>query len=90
MGAYHASVSDAPDVADLATAHALIATLRDELTPTQREHAARRHQLDILCQARSIFERRRLAKEESHGLGWFVRSLVVLDQARASPPERLE
>lgn len=43
-------MSDAPDVADLATAQALIATLRDELTRTQRENATLRHQLDILCQ----------------------------------------
>jgi len=43
-------VSDASDVADLATAQALIATLRDELTRTQRENATLRHQLDVLCQ----------------------------------------
>ncbi len=41
---------DTPDVTDLATAEALIATLRKELTRTQRENAALRHQLDILCQ----------------------------------------
>lgn len=34
---------------DLATAQALIAALREELTRTQRENAALRHQLDILC-----------------------------------------
>jgi len=38
------------DVTDLATAQALIATLRDELTRTQRENATLRHQLDVLCQ----------------------------------------
>jgi transposase len=43
-------VADLPDVSDLATAQALIATLRDELTRTQRENATLRHQLDILCQ----------------------------------------
>jgi transposase len=43
-------VSDASDVGDLATAQALIATLRDELTRTQRENATLRHQLDVLCQ----------------------------------------
>jgi transposase len=46
-------VSDAravPDVADLATARALIATLHDELTKVQRENASLRHQLDVLCQ----------------------------------------
>jgi transposase len=43
-------VSDTPDLTDLATAQALIATLREELTRTQRENAALRHQLDILCQ----------------------------------------
>ena len=51
--AYHARVSDAravPDVADLATARALIATLHDELTKVQRENASLRHQLDVLCQ----------------------------------------
>ena len=51
--AYHALVSDAravPDVADLATARALIATLHDELTKAQRENASLRHQLDVLCQ----------------------------------------
>jgi transposase len=43
-------VSDAADVIDLATAQALIATLRDELTRSQRENATLRHQLDVLCQ----------------------------------------
>ena len=43
-------MSDAPDVVDLATAQVLITTLRDELTRTQRENAALRHQLDVLCQ----------------------------------------
>lgn len=38
------------DVADLATARALIATLQDELTKAQRENASLRHQLDVLCQ----------------------------------------
>ena len=43
---------DAPppiDVPDLATARALIATLQTELAQTQRDNAALRHQLDILC-----------------------------------------
>ncbi|MBA3887439.1 MAG: IS66 family transposase zinc-finger binding domain-containing protein [Acidobacteria bacterium] len=39
-----------PAVEDLATARALIATLQDELTRTQRENASLRHQLDVLCQ----------------------------------------
>lgn len=50
---YHAVVADAPAVppgADLATAHALIATLQDQLSNVQRENAALRHQLDVLCQ----------------------------------------
>lgn len=38
------------DVDDLATARALITTLRDELTKVQRENASLRHQLDVLCQ----------------------------------------
>jgi transposase len=38
------------DVTDLAAARALIATLQDQLTKTQRENAALRHQLDVLCQ----------------------------------------
>lgn len=38
------------DVEDLATARALITTLRDELTKAQRENASLRHQLDVLCQ----------------------------------------
>jgi transposase len=38
------------DVADLAAARALIATLQDQLTKTRRENAALRHQLDVLCQ----------------------------------------
>lgn len=38
------------DVTDLATAQALIATLQDELVKAQRENAALRHQLDVLCQ----------------------------------------
>src|SRR5713101_6309991 len=48
-----ARVSDAPivpDVADLPTARALIATLHDELAQVQRENASLRHQLDVLCQ----------------------------------------
>jgi transposase len=40
----------ATDVDDLATARALIATLQDQLTKSQRENAALRHQLDVLCQ----------------------------------------
>ena len=43
-------MSDTADVTDLATAQALIATLRDELTRSQRENATLRHQLDVLCQ----------------------------------------
>jgi transposase len=46
-------VSDArpvPDVEDLATARALIATLHDEVTKLQREKASLLHQLDVLCQ----------------------------------------
>jgi transposase len=35
---------------DLATARALIASLQDQLTNSQREIAALRHELDILCQ----------------------------------------
>jgi transposase len=37
-------------VDDLATARALIASLQDQLTKSQREVAALRHQLDVLCQ----------------------------------------
>jgi transposase len=37
-------------VDDLATARALIASLQDQLTNSQREVAALRHQLDVLCQ----------------------------------------
>ena len=36
-------------ISDLATARALIATLQDQLTRSQRENAALRHQLDVLC-----------------------------------------
>lgn len=39
-----------PDVEDLSTARALIATLHDQLTKLQRENTALRHQLDVLCQ----------------------------------------
>jgi transposase len=35
---------------DLSTARALIATLHDQLATLQRENAALRHQLDVLCQ----------------------------------------
>jgi transposase len=38
------------DIEDLSTARALIATLQEQLTKTQRENAALRHQLDVLCQ----------------------------------------
>ena len=43
-------MSDAAAVTDLATAQALIAALRAELTRSQRENATLRHQLDVLCQ----------------------------------------
>ena len=36
-------------ITDLATARALITTLQDQLTKSQRENAALRHQLDVLC-----------------------------------------
>ena len=38
-----------PDVTDLETARALIATLHAELTQAQHENARLRHQLDVLC-----------------------------------------
>jgi transposase len=38
-----------PDIEDLPTARALIATLEDQLTKSQRELVALRHQLDVLC-----------------------------------------
>lgn len=38
------------DVEDLSTARALIATLHEQLTKSQREVAALRHQLDVMCQ----------------------------------------
>jgi transposase/uncharacterized coiled-coil protein SlyX len=37
------------DIEDLETARALIATLHEQLTKSQREVAALRHQLDVLC-----------------------------------------
>jgi transposase len=40
----------ATDVEDLSTARALIATLQDQLTKSQREIAVLRRQLDVLCQ----------------------------------------
>jgi transposase len=43
------------DIADLATARAVIATLHDQLTKIQRENATLRHQLDVLC--RRLFGR---------------------------------
>jgi transposase len=42
-------VSDARDVTDLETAHALIATLRDELARSQREITTLQEKLDLLC-----------------------------------------
>src|SRR5262249_19857505 len=42
------ALSDAID--DLPTARALIASLQEQLTTSQREIAALRHELDILCQ----------------------------------------
>jgi len=41
---------DTRPIDDLPTAQEVIATLRDELTRAQRENAALRHQLDLLCQ----------------------------------------
>src|SRR5262249_25963864 len=48
--AYHGRVSDerAVDVADLATARTLIATLQDELTRVQRENASTRRPLSAV------------------------------------------
>ena len=37
-------------IEDLPTARALIATLQEQLTTSQREIASLRHQLDVLCQ----------------------------------------
>lgn len=39
-----------PDIEDLPTARALIATLQEQLAKSQREVASLRHQLDVLCQ----------------------------------------
>ncbi len=44
-----ASTSSSP-LHDLSTARALITTLQDQLATLQRENAALRHQLDVLCQ----------------------------------------
>ena len=44
-----ASTSSSP-IDDLSTARALITTLQDQLATLQRENAALRHQLDVLCQ----------------------------------------
>jgi transposase len=38
-----------PEVEDLATARALIATLHEQVTTLQREKASLQHQLDVLC-----------------------------------------
>ncbi len=59
-------------VDDLATARALIATLHDQLTTTQRENASLRHQLDVLCQ--------RLVREEVRAR----RSAAAAARARAA------
>jgi transposase len=45
----HSRARDAA-IDDLPTARALIASLQDQLTKSQREIAALRHQLDVLCQ----------------------------------------
>ena len=50
MAVSEPTATRAPDVEDLSTARALIATLHDQLTTIQRENAALRHQLDVLCQ----------------------------------------
>jgi transposase len=42
--------SPEPEASDLATARALIASLQTQLTTIQRENAALKHQLDVLCQ----------------------------------------
>ena len=41
--------TNVPAIDDLPTARALIATLQEQLTKSQREIAALRHQLDVLC-----------------------------------------
>ena len=40
----------APEIADLATAQALITALQEQLATSQREVVSLRHQLDVLCQ----------------------------------------
>lgn len=40
----------APEIADLATAQALITALQEQLATSQQEVVALRHQLDVLCQ----------------------------------------
>jgi transposase len=40
----------APEIADLATARALITTLQEQLATSQQEVLSLRHQLDVLCQ----------------------------------------
>jgi transposase len=45
-----ADVRPLPEVEDLSTARALIATLHEEVTTLQREKASLQHQLDVLCQ----------------------------------------
>jgi transposase len=47
------------DIDDLATARALIATLQEQLTTSQREIVSLRHQLDVLC-------RRLFGKKSEH------------------------
>jgi len=46
----HPTRARAPEIADLATARALITALQEQLATSQQEVVSLRHQLDVLCQ----------------------------------------
>jgi len=74
----------AHDVEDLPTARALIATLQDQLTKSQRENASLRHQLDVLC--RRLFGKKS-EKVDPHQLTLALEQLANEPGAATDPIE---
>ena len=71
-------------ITDLATARALITTLQDQLTKSQRENAALRHELDVLC--RRLFGK----KSEKVDPRQLQRALEQLANERGAVTEPVE
>lgn len=74
------------EIEDLPTARALIATLQDQLTKSQRELVALRHQLDVRCRRRfGRFQNQRILRVlrgfVAYVFVFFVADLFVSSEA---------